>query len=199
MRRLTWFDRSRRLFECLLSVFCLVVFSPVFLVCYIAVKLGDRGPAIYSQERIGMGGRPFMIYKFRSMDIDAEKEGEELLQSDNDPRLTKVGSFLRSHHLDELPQFWNVLKGDMSFVGPRPERQFFIDQIMLHDPRYEQLYQVRPGITSIATLYNGYTDTMEKMLKRLEMDLYYIEHRSWWFDLKIISLTFIKIVFGKRF
>lgn len=199
MRRMTWYDRSRRLFDCLLAVFCLVVFSPVFLVCYIAVKLGDRGPAIYSQERIGMGGRPFMIYKFRSMDIDAEKEGEELLQSDNDPRLTKVGSFLRSHHLDELPQFWNVLKGDMSFVGPRPERQFFIDQIMLHDPRYEQLYQVRPGITSIATLYNGYTDTMEKMLKRLEMDLYYIEHRSWWFDLKIISLTFIKIVFGKRF
>lgn len=199
MRRMTWYDRSRRLFDCLLAVFCLVVFSPVFLVCYIAVKLGDRGPAIYSQERIGMGGRPFMIYKFRSMDIDAEKEGEELLQSDNDPRLTKVGSFLRSHHLDELPQFWNVLKGDMSFVGPRPERQFFIDQIMQHDPRYEQLYQVRPGITSIATLYNGYTDTMEKMLKRLEMDLYYIEHRSWWFDLKIISLTFIKIVFGKRF
>ena len=199
MRRMTWYDRSRRLFDCLLAVFCLVVFSPVFLVCYIAVKLSDRGPAIYSQERIGMGGRPFMIYKFRSMDIDAEKEGEELLQSDNDPRLTKVGSFLRSHHLDELPQFWNVLKGDMSFVGPRPERQFFIDQIMQHDPRYEQLYQVRPGITSIATLYNGYTDTMEKMLKRLEMDLYYIEHRSWWFDLKIISLTFIKIVFGKRF
>ena len=130
--------------------------------------------------------------------VDAEKDGPELWNSDDDPRLTKAGKFLRDHHLDELPQFWNVLVGDMSFVGPRPERKFYIKQIIAEDPRYEYLYQIRPGITSMATLYNGYTDTMEKMLKRLEMDLDYLKHRSWWLDFKIIGLTFLKIIFGRK-
>ena len=101
---------------------------------------------------------------------------------------------MRRYHLDELPQFWNVLKGEMSFVGPRPERPYYIDQIMERDSRYQFLYQIRPGITSYATIYNGYTDTLEKMLRRLEMDLNYLRHRSWWQDLKILSITFYKIV-----
>ena len=189
----------KRLFDFLTAFVCLILFSPLFLICYIAIKRGHDGPVIYKQERIGRFGRPFYIYKFRSMIADAEKEGAELLQQENDPRLTKTGKFLRDHHLDELPQFWNVLVGDMSFVGPRPERKYFINQIMQHDPRYECLYQIRPGITSMATIYNGYTDTMEKMLKRLEMDLDYLRHRSWWLDLKIIFLTFMNIAFGKKF
>ena len=190
----------KRLFDFLAATFCLIVFSPLFLACYIAIKRDDHGPAIYKQECIGRFGRPFYIYKFRSMVVDAEENGPELCATeDTDSRLTKAGKFLRSHHLDELPQFWNVFKGEMSFVGPRPERKFYIDQILKLDARYEYLYQIRPGITSVATLYNGYTDTMEKMLKRLEMDLDYLKHRSWFLDAKIIFLTFAKIVFGKVF
>ena len=187
----------KRLIDFIVSALCLIVFSPLILACWLAIKLGG-GPAIYKQERIGLGGRPFYIYKFRSMVSDAEKECEELLQQDNDPRLTRIGRFLRAHHLDELPQLWNIFVGDMAFIGPRPERKFYIDQIMAIDPRYAYLYQIRPGITSMATLYNGYTDTMEKMLKRLEMDLDYLEHRSWWLDAKILGLTFLKIVFGRK-
>jgi len=188
----------KRVIDFILAVVALIVFSPLMLLCYLAIKISG-GPAIYKQERIGLGGRPFYIYKFRSMIIDAEKEGEELLQQDNDPRLTRIGRLLRAHHLDELPQLWNVLKGDMAFIGPRPERKYFIDQIMERDPRYAQLYQIRPGVTSYATLYNGYTDTMEKMLRRLELDLYYLEHRSWLLDAKILTKTFFNIVFGKKF
>lgn len=189
----------KRAFDIIVSSVCLIVFSPLFLVCYIAVKLEDGGPAIFKQERIGRLGRPFYIYKLRSMNLDAEKNGPALYQHEQDTRMTRVGKFLREHHLDELPQLWNVLKGDMSFVGYRPERPFYIRQIMEKDARYELLYQTRPGITSMATLYNGYTDTMEKMLKRLEMDLYYLEHRSLLLDFKILGLTFLNIVFGKVF
>ena len=188
----------KRAIDLILSALCLIIFSPLLLLCYLAIKIGG-GPAIYKQERIGLHGKPFYIYKFRSMVIDAEKEGEELLQQDNDPRLTKIGRFLRTHHLDELPQLWNVFIGDMAFVGYRPERKYYIDQIMERDPRYERLYEIRPGVTSYATLYNGYTDTMEKMLRRLELDLYYLEHRSLWFDAKLLVKTFINIIFGKKF
>ena len=188
----------KRTLDLLIALLCLIVFSPLILVCYIAIKVGG-GPAIYKQERIGLGGKPFYIYKFRSMVVDAEKEGKELLQQEGDPRLTRIGRFLRSHHLDELPQLWNVLIGDMAFVGPRPERIYFIRQIMEHDPRYEQLYALRPGVTSYATLHNGYTDTMEKMLKRLEMDLYYLEHHTLWMDARILWQTFLSIIFGRKF
>lgn len=193
------FERNtKRLVDFFVSGICLVVFSPLFLACYIAVKR-DGGPAIYSQERIGRFGRPFRIYKFRSMRVDAEAFGPALFQGEKDDRLTKVGAWLRAHHLDELPQLWNVFCGDMAFVGYRPERQFFIDQITEHDPRYKYLFQIRPGVTSYATLHNGYTDTMEKMLRRLYYDLYYLEHRSWWFDIKVLGATFLSIVFGKKF
>ena len=188
----------KRTFDILLSAVCLVVFSPLFLYCFIIIKRDDRGPAIYSQERIGLHGKPFRILKFRSMKTDAEKDGSALLAGDNDSRLTKSGKFLRQHHLDELPQLWNVLVGDMSFVGPRPERKFYIDQIMGRNPKYELLYKIRPGVTSYATLYNGYTDTMEKMLRRLDLDLLYLDHHSFLFDTKILLKTFTSIVFGKK-
>lgn len=191
----------KRLCDMLVSGVCLVVFSPLFLLSYILIKLDDGGPAIFKQERIGRFGRPFYIYKFRSMRLDAEKMGPQLSHAggDDDPRLTKCGRFLRAHHLDELPQLWNVFCGEMALIGYRPERKFYIDQIMEHDPRYAFLYQIRPGVTSYATLYNGYTDTMEKMLRRLEYDLYYLSHRSWWLDIKVLFLTFTSIVFGKKF
>lgn len=192
---------SKRLFDMFLSFIALVIFSPLFLICFIAIKLDDGGPAIFKQERIGRFGHPFYIYKFRSMRLDAEKKGPQLSASggEGDSRLTKVGAFLRAHHLDELPQLWNVFCGDMAFVGPRPEREFYINQILDYDKRYEYLYQIRPGVTSYATFYNGYTDTMEKMLRRLEYDLYYLGHRSWYFDMKILAMTFFAIVFGKKF
>lgn len=189
----------KRMGDFLIALVCLILFSPLFLVCYILVKREDGGPAIFKQERIGRFGRPFTIYKFRSMKLDAEKDGPQLFAHEADERMTKIGKFLRDHHLDELPQLYNVLKGDMAFIGPRPERKFYIDKILKYDPRYVYLYQIRPGVTSYATLYNGYTDTMDKMLRRLNLDLYYLEHRSWWFDAKILAKTFINIAFGKVF
>ena len=184
----------KRIVDFVIAFICLIIFSPLFLYCYIAIKREDGEPVIFRQERIGRFGKPFYIYKFRSMKVDAEKNGPALYNQEQDDRLTKIGRFLRDHHLDELPQLWNVLKGDMAFVGPRPERKYYIDQIIQHC-----LYQIRPGVTSYATLYNGYTDTMEKMLRRLELDLYYLEHRSWWFDIKILANTFLSIVGGKKF
>lgn len=191
----------KRLFDLLISVACMVVFSPLFLFSYILIKMDDGGPAVFRQQRIGRFGRPFEMYKFRSMRLDAEKDGPQLSHAggEKDCRLTRSGRFLRGHHLDELPQLWNVFRGDMAFIGYRPERKYFIDQIVEHDPRYYMLYQIRPGVTSYATLYNGYTDTMEKMLTRLELDLYYLRHRSWWFDAKVLFLTFWHIMGGKKF
>lgn len=190
----------KRAFDCVLSAICLIVFSPLLICCGLAIFIEDGKPVIFSQERIGLHGQPFRIYKFRSMHMGAESIGEpQLLEISGDSRLTRVGEFLRRHHLDELPQLWNVFIGDMAFIGPRPERKYYIEKIIEKDPRYTQLYQIRPGVTSYATLYNGYTDTMEKMLRRLELDLYYLEHRSWWFDIKILAKTFTNIVFGKIF
>ena len=190
---------AKRIFDIVISAITLVVFSPLFLYCYIMVRKEDGGTAIFSQERIGLHGKPFFIYKFRSMKMNAEEDEPLLFSQNNDERLTRIGKTLREHHLDELPQLWNVLKGDMSFVGPRPERKFYIDKIMEHNPNYVKLYQIRPGITSYATLYNGYTDTMEKMLRRLDLDLYYLDHNSLLFDMKILWMTFTSIVLGKKF
>jgi lipopolysaccharide/colanic/teichoic acid biosynthesis glycosyltransferase len=189
----------KRLADCIIAALCLIIFSPLFLICAIAIRLEDGHPIIFRQERIGLHGKPFIIYKFRSMKVDAEKNGPALYQHKKDKRMTYVGKFLRNHHLDELPQLWNVFKGDMTFIGPRPERKYYIDQIIEQDPRYVYLYQIRPGVTSYATLYNGYTDSMEKMIRRLDLDLYYMEHRSLWLDTKILAKTFINITFGKVF
>ena len=189
----------KRAFDLCLSGVLMLVFSPLALFSAIAVKLEDGGPVLYAQERMGRGGIPFSIYKFRSMRTDAEKDGAQLYSGDADSRLTKVGGFLRRHHLDELPQLWNVFRGDMSFIGYRPERQYYITQIMQHNPRYRYLYQIRPGVTSYATLYNGYTDTMDKMLTRLDLDLYYLRNQSLLFDAKVLGLTFLSIISGKEF
>ncbi len=187
----------KRLFDIVFSLAGMIILSPVYLVIAIMLKRQKNGPAIFSQERIGYRGKPFTIYKFRTMS-EPEKE-PQLVAKSSIGQSTKTELFLREHHLDELPQLWNVLKGDMSFVGPRPERRFYIDKIMANDPSYVLIYEMRPGLTSEATLYNGYTDTMEKMLRRLELDLYYLEHRSWWFDAKILLKTFCNIAFGKKF
>ena len=190
----------KRGIDFILAVICLVLFAPLMAFCALAIRREDGEPVIYSQERIGRHGKPFMIYKFRTMRKDAEGGGiPKLVEMPNDPRLTNIGAKLRKHHLDELPQLWNVIKGDMAFIGPRPERKYYIDKIMQHDPRYEQLYALRPGVTSYATLYNGYADTMEKMLRRLDLDLYYLQHHSLWMDASILFKTFLSIVSGKVF
>lgn len=198
-KKFTIYAKIIRVFDIVLAAACLAVFSPLSAVIIAAIRFEDGGPAIFRQERIGRFGMPFIIYKFRTMRTNAEENGPALYQGKDDPRLTKVGSFLRCHHLDELPQLWNVLKGDMSFVGPRPERKYYIDKIMNVDPRYLQLFQVRPGVASYATLYNGYTDTIEKMLTRLDMDLSYLQERTIWTDMKLLALTFLSIMCGKEF
>lgn len=189
---------TKRIFDVLVSLLGLALFAPVFLVIALLIKREDKGPVIFKQERIGYRGKPFILYKFRSMTVVAEVNGP-MLSVKNDKRLTRVGKFLREHHLDELPQLWNVLKGDMSIVGPRPERRFFIDRIMSLNPDYQLLYQLRPGLFSTATLYNGYTDTMDKMMERLRMDLHYLANHSLWVDMKIIFLTTLAIISGKKF
>ncbi|MBR5813219.1 MAG: sugar transferase [Bacteroidaceae bacterium] len=194
------FERAiKRLFDFVCSFLALLLLSPIFLIVYIMLRIQNEGSVIFSQERIGYKGKAFNIYKFRTMRVDSERNGEPQLAVKDDKRLTKVGKFLREHHLDELPQLFNVLKGDMSFVGPRPERQFFIDKIRKENPNYDYIFQIRPGLTSMATIHNGYTDTMEKMLIRLEMDLDYLKNRSLWLDAKLIFTTFFYIINGKKF
>ncbi|MBQ8099539.1 MAG: sugar transferase [Bacteroidaceae bacterium] len=193
-----WQHAVKRMVDVVFSAVGLVVLSPLFLIVYIMLKIQGDGKVIFSQERIGYKGKPFTIYKFRTMKEGAEPDGPQLA-SQEDSRLTPIGKVLREHHMDELPQLWNVLKGDMTLVGPRPERKFFIDKIMKYDSRYQYLYELHPGVTSEATLHNGYTDTMEKMLKRLDRDLYYLENRSLTMDFKIIIETAMSILFGKKF
>ena len=189
----------KRLFDIVVSLLCMVLFSPLILLFCIAIKVEDGGYVFFSQERVGLHGKSFNILKFRSLKQGHEEDKPQLIAEGCLENLTKVGKFMRDHHLDELPQLWNVFVGDMTFVGPRPERRYFIDRIMEKDIRYRYLYQIRPGVTSYATLYNGYTDNIEKMLKRLEYDLYYLEHRSLHYDLKILWLTFYYIAIGKKF
>ena len=189
----------KRGFDILVSFVGLVLLSPIFLIIYIAMKCKSDGPVFFSQERIGYKGRPFNILKFRTMVVDSEEDGTPQLAQKDDDRLTPIGKFLREHHLDELPQLFNVLRGDMSFVGPRPERKYFIDKIMEQNSDYEYIYLMRPGTTSMATIYNGYTDTMEKMLIRLQMDLDYLQKRSLLLDAKIMFVTAKYILFGKKF
>ena len=188
----------KRIFDIVFSLVGLVVLSPLFLVFSI-ILLFSNGPIIFKQERIGYKGKKFTIYKFRTMSLDAESDGIPRLEAERNKYLTPFGSFLRAHHLDELPQLWNVLKGDMSFVGPRPERQYFIDQINRETDDYRFIYLMRPGVTSYATLYNGYTDTLEKMLKRLELDLEYLDNRNIFTDLGIIIKTVFSVSCGKKF
>lgn len=189
----------KRGFDIVVALSSLLVLSPFMLLIAVALKLKAHGPVLFRQERIGYRARPFNILKFRTMRTDTEHDGRPLLAQTDDERLIPLGCFLRTHHLDELPQLWNILVGDMSFVGPRPERRYFIDQIMAENSDYRYIYRMRPGATSKATIYNGYTDTMEKMLVRLQMDLDYYQHRSLQVDAQIL-LTTLKYVFsGKNF
>ena len=189
----------KRAIDFSLAIISIIIFSPSILIIYLLIKAQHDGPAIFKQERIGYKGRKFILYKFRTMTTNAEKNGKPQLCKDNDNRLTKVGKFLREHHLDEFPQLWNVVKGDMSFVGHRPERKYFIDQIIKYNENYELLYQLRPVLFSEATLYNGYTDTIQKMLKRLDYDLDYLNSFSFAKDIQIIYLVSLSIITGKKF
>lgn len=191
-------DKIKRLFDIVGALLGMLILFPIFLLISIIQIRLVGAPIFFKQERIGRGGRPFQIYKFRTMVINNEENGLPLLAEDGDDRLTKIGSFLRKYHLDELPQLWNVLIGDMSFVGYRPERKYFIDKIMERRPDYAKLYSIRPGITSMATIYNGYTFTLDKMIRRLDMDLDYLSNRSLVLDFKIIFLTIASIVSGKK-
>ena len=187
----------KRAFDIGASATGLLLLSPLFALLAIQIKLSSRGSVFYSQERIGRYGLPFRIHKFRTMVEHAEGEGEPQLTKDDDPRITKIGHWLRKYRLDELPQLWNILCGDMSIVGPRPERAFFIEQIMKEAPYYCLLYKVRPGLTSWGPIRVGYTDTLEKMIERLNCDIVYVENMSLLLDLKILFYTTGVILKGK--
>ncbi len=189
----------KRLLDLLLSFTGIVLISPIFIVVLLLQWCTTPGTAFFRQERIGKDGKPFHIIKFRTMQLDAESDGPQLVNIQNSSRFTRCGQFLRKHHLDELPQLWNVLIGDMSFVGYRPERAFFINQIMEKDQRYAMLFAIRPGITSEAAIYNGYTDTMEKMLRRLEMDIDYMKRVSLKTDIIIIFKSIYMLMSGKQY
>lgn len=187
----------KRAFDIIISAVGLVILSPLLLLIALLVRLDSKGTIFYSQERIGLYGMPFRIYKFRTMVENAEASGVPQVTHDNDPRITRVGHWLRKYRLDELPQLWNILRGDMSIVGPRPERPYFVEQIMKEAPYYCLLYKVRPGLTSWGPIRVGYTDTMEKMIERLNCDVVYVENMSLLLDLKILFFTVGVIVKGK--
>lgn len=187
----------KRASDIVLSLIGMIVLSPLLAVIAILVWSSSKGAAMYKQERIGLYGRPFQIYKFRTMIDQAEADGIPQVTADNDPRVTKVGHWLRKYRLDELPQLWNIFRGDMSIVGPRPERPYFIEQIMQEAPYYCLLYKVRPGLTSWGPIRVGYTDTMEKMIERLNSDIVYVENMSLLLDLKILFYTIGVILDGK--
>lgn len=191
-----WQINMKRILDVVLSLVAIIILIPVYVALAIGVKMSSRGPVFYSHERIGRYGKPFMIYKFRSMIPNAESNGPALSSKD-DPRITRFGKFMRKVRLDELPQFYNVLIGDMSLVGPRPERQYFIDRIMERAPHYAHLQKVRPGITSWGQVKFGYAENVEEMIERLKYDLIYIENMSLYVDFKILIYT-VKIIFQGR-
>jgi len=190
-----WQFSLKRVMDICASSLALLILTPVYLVLAIAVHFSSKGPVFFRQERIGKHGRPFRIIKFRSMYSDAERDGPQL-SSAKDPRITPIGRWMRRTRMDELPQFWNVLKGDMSLVGPRPERQHFIEAITQVAPHYRHLHKVRPGITSWGQVKFGYAENVEQMVRRLKYDILYIENMSLAVDLKILAYTVLIILKG---
>ena len=186
----------KRAFDIVVSVAMLILLSPLYFILTLLVWYSSKGPVFYRQERIGLHGLPFEIIKFRTMCVHAESEIPQL-SADNDPRITKVGKWMRKYRLDELPQFWNILRGDMSIVGPRPERRYFINQIEEKAPYYCMIYKIRPGLTSWGPIKVGYTDTLDKMIRRLNYDIVYIENMSLTLDIKIMFHTIGVIFNGK--
>lgn len=186
----------KRAFDIVASLLAMLFLSPIYLLLSVLVAVTSHGPVIYCQERIGLHGKPFRILKFRTMYLNSEPD-TPLLSRDNDPRITPVGHFMRKYRLDELPQMWNIFRGDMSIVGPRPERGYFIDQIVKEAPYYCLLYKIRPGLTSWGPIKVGYTDTIEKMVDRLNYDIMYMENMSIQLDLKILFFTIRVICDGK--
>ena len=186
----------KRAFDIIVSATMLVLLSPLYFILTLLVWYSSKGPVFYRQERIGLHGLPFEIIKFRTMCVHAESEIPQL-SADNDPRITKVGKWMRKYRLDELPQFWNILRGDMSIVGPRPERRYFINQIEEKAPYYCMIYKIRPGLTSWGPIKVGYTDTLDKMIRRLNYDIVYIENMSLTLDIKIMFHTIGVIFNGK--
>ena len=191
-----WQFSLKRVFDVVISLSALFLLSPLFLISTILVKIGSQGPVFFYQERIGIHGALFKIIKFRSMSLDAEKNGPQL-SSDSDPRITKWGNIMRRYRIDELPQFWNVLIGEMSLVGPRPEREFYAKQIIEKAPHYKHLQKVKPGVTSWGMVRYGYASSVDEMIERLRYDIIYIENMSIFNDLKVLIYTF-KIVFQGR-
>ena len=180
-----WQQSVKRVFDVGVSLVCMIILLPVYIYVAIRVKLGSKGPIFYKQERIGYEGRPFMIYKFRTMYVDAERMGPQLSQV-NDPRITPFGHVMRKYRLDELPQFWNIIKGDMSIVGPRPERRYYIEQIEKIAPYYCLVYKVKPGLLSWGPIKIGYSDTVDKMVERLRYDIIYMDNMTLQTDIKIL-------------